>query len=150
MEAATKFKRLLRVMARAEQAMKIEGATEDDKKTAAELSCMADDIHLAHKQWWQDPATGEPIERNKGELIALMHSELSECLEGVRKGLMDDHLPHRTMEEVELADTMIRIFDYCGAYNLDIGGAILEKLIYNKNREDHKPENRVKEGGKKF
>lgn len=100
--------------------------------------------------WWSNPATGERIDRNKGELIALMHSELSECLEGVRKGLMDDKLPHRSMEEVELADTIIRIFDYAGAYNLDVAGALLEKLDYNAKRADHKPENRVAAGGKKF
>lgn len=100
--------------------------------------------------WWHDLETGERKERNKGELIALMHSELSECLEGVRKNLMDDKLSHRKMEEVELADTVIRIFDYCGAYNLDLGGAINEKLSFNKNREDHKIENRKSENGKKF
>lgn len=100
--------------------------------------------------WWNNPATGERRERNKGELIALMHSELSECLEGVRKGLMDDKLPHRKMEEVELADTIIRILDYAGAYDLDVAGAMLEKLDYNAKRADHKPENRVAAGGKKF
>lgn len=115
---------------------------------------------------------------------------------------MDDHLPHRKMEEVELADTMIRICDYCGLYeielsgyidckkskginvyknklarlyfihqevtpktlhiavyliikycedfNLDLEGAILEKLEYNKNRQDHKIENRKAKGGKLF
>lgn len=100
--------------------------------------------------WWHDVDTGESLERNKGELICLMHSELSEVMEGVRKNSMDDHLPHRTSEEVELADTIIRIMDYAGAYNLDIGGAIMEKMIYNSNRADHKPENRAKEDGKKF
>ena len=53
------------------------------------------------------------------------------------------------MEEVELADTVIRIMDYAGRWGLDIGGAIMEKLEYNKNRADHKIENR-KLGGKKF
>ena len=100
--------------------------------------------------WWNDVKTGELKERNKGELIALMHSELSECLEGVRKNLQDDKLPHRLMEEVELADTIIRIFDYAGRYGLDIGGAMVEKLAYNAQRADHKPENRAKEGGKQF
>jgi NTP pyrophosphatase (non-canonical NTP hydrolase) len=100
--------------------------------------------------WWKDPNSGEWIERNKGELICLMHSELSEAMEGVRKNLMDDHLPHRKMEEVELADAVIRILDYAGAFNLDIAGALVEKLQYNVDREDHKPENRVKENGKKF
>jgi len=100
--------------------------------------------------WWTDVETGLKLERNKGELIALMHSELSEVLEGVRKDKMDDHLPHRKSEEVELADVLIRIFDYAGAYDLDLSGALFEKLNYNKTRVDHKPENRSKDGGKRF
>src|SRR5690606_34482374 len=58
--------------------------------------------------WWTDPVTGEPKDRNDGECIALMHSELSEALEGIRKNSNDDHLPHRKSVEVELADTLIR------------------------------------------
>lgn len=71
-------------------------------------------------------------------------------MEGHRKGLMDDKLPHRPMIEVELADAVIRIGDLCGALGLDLGGAISEKLIYNSNRADHKLENRKAEGGKKY
>jgi hypothetical protein len=88
--------------------------------------------------------------REAGTMIALIHSEISEALEGVRKDLMDDHLTDRKMVEVEMADAIIRIMDFCGKYNLDIGGAIVEKLIYNTKREDHKLDNRKKEGGKKF
>jgi NTP pyrophosphatase (non-canonical NTP hydrolase) len=100
--------------------------------------------------WWTDPETGVRRERNKAEMIALMHSELSEALEGLRKSLMDDHLPHRMMVEVELADTLIRIFDFAGGYGLDLGGALIEKLEYNAQRADHKLEARKAEGGKAF
>lgn len=100
--------------------------------------------------WWHDPDTGAPIERNKGELIALMHSELSELLEAERKGLMDDKLPHRPANEVEMADLIIRALDYAGRYHLDVSGAVLEKMRYNAQRADHKPENRRQPGGKKF
>lgn len=88
--------------------------------------------------------------REDGTFIALMHSELSEALEGVRKDKMDDHLPHRPSVEVELADCIIRIFDFAAFKGLDLAGAYVEKSLYNLQREDHKPENRAAEGGKKF
>jgi len=83
-------------------------------------------------------------------MIALQHSELSEALEGYRKGLNDDHLPNRKSVEVEFADAIIRILDTAEYLGLDIGSALLEKCEYNKNRKDHKIENRKKENGKKF
>jgi len=100
--------------------------------------------------WWNDLKTGEPLQRNKGELLCLIHSEISEAMEGERKNLMDDKLPHRKMAEVELADALIRIFDYAGGFGYDLAGAVLEKIQYNARRADHKPENRLKEDGKKF
>lgn len=100
--------------------------------------------------WHTDITTGKLLERNKAEMICLMHSELSEAMEGERKGLMDDHLPHRPMAEVELADAVIRICDYAGRWGYDLGGALMEKIAYNANRADHKIENRLKENGKKF
>ena len=100
--------------------------------------------------WWTDLATGERKMRNMGELLMLTVSEVAEAMEGHRKGLMDDHLPHRRMFEVELADVFIRIFDIAGAFGLDLGGAIIEKMEYNSKREDHKIENRIKEDGKKY
>ncbi len=106
--------------------------------------------HELNHKWWHDLETGERIARNKGELIALMHSELSECLEGERKDLMDTHIPHRKMAEVELVDTIIRIFDYAGAHGYDIGGAFIDKTIYNMSRADHQAEQRKLQHGKKF
>lgn len=71
-------------------------------------------------------------------------------MEGLRKNLPDDKLPHRRMMEVELADALIRILDLAGAMNMDIGGAMAEKLAFNRTRADHKPENRAAAGGKAF
>lgn len=88
--------------------------------------------------------------REVGTMLALIHSEVSEALEGFRKGLMDDHLPHRSMAEVELADAVIRIFDLAGSQGFDLGGAFSEKIEYNLRREDHKREARSRENGKKF
>lgn len=107
-------------------------------------------VHKANQTWWHDPATGAPLDRNFGEMIALCHSELSEALEGHRKDLMDDKLPHRKMVEVELVDCLIRIFDLADARGFDLQGAYEEKMAYNAARADHKPENRVKPGGKAY
>lgn len=100
--------------------------------------------------WWTDLETGQKKKRNVGELLCLVHSEISEAMEGHRKNLKDDKLPHRSMFEVELADALIRIFDIAGAHELDLGGAVIEKIAYNRKREDHKIENRLKDNGKKY
>ena len=82
--------------------------------------------------------------------LCLIHSEVSEMMEGLRKGLPDDHLPHRDMEEVEAADVLIRLFDYAGRRNMDLAGATYEKGQYNTVRPDHKIQTRDGEEGKKF
>lgn len=112
-------------------------------------------LNLCHQMakkggWWNDPATGEPLQRNKGELLCLIHSEISEAMEGERKSLQDDKLPHRKMAEVELADALVRCGDYGGGFSYDIAAAMIEKIVFNNSRPDHKPENRAAAGGKAF
>lgn len=96
--------------------------------------------------WWDREKTWETVPR----CLMLIVSEVAEAMEGDRKDLMDDKLPHRKMLEVELADAMIRIADLAGALNLDLGGAIVEKIKFNANRSDHKKENRSADGGKRY
>lgn len=116
------------------------------------MNMLSDICHSASVRggWWHDLTTGETLERNKLEMLCLVHSEVSEACEGVRKGINDDHLPQYRMEDVEMADTFVRCFDYVGGHGLKTAEAFVDKLIYNANRADHKPENRVKDGGKKY
>jgi NTP pyrophosphatase (non-canonical NTP hydrolase) len=109
----------------------------------------AKQCHMANIKWWQKP-DGTPLERNKGELLMLMVSEIAEAMEGERKDLVDDKLPHRRMAEVELVDALIRIFDYAAAFSYDLDGAFEDKMQYNSQREDHKHEARLLAGGKKW
>lgn len=111
---------------------------------------LAAEIHLENHRWWHDLHTGVRLERNKGEMLMLMVSEIAEAMEGERKDLMDDHLPHRKMAEVELADVIIRLCDYAGAYEYDLDGAVAEKRAYNRTRADHSKEARLAPNGKKF
>lgn len=60
--------------------------------------------------WWDD------LDRCPFQTLQLVNTEIAEATEGDRKGLMDDHLPHRKMAEFELADTMIRALDFAGRY----------------------------------
>lgn len=111
--------------------------------------------------WWKDIDTGRDFaeEVRSGsrlgkalinEKLMLIVSEIAEAMEGHRKGLMDDKLPHRSMLEVELADAVIRIADLAGVLRLDIGAAIVEKMAYNARRQDHTPGARAAAGGKAF
>ena len=128
-----------------------------------ELKKLQENIHQGNVDagWWTDLDTLQSLAEEcrirtrfgkalVAEKIALIHSELSEAMEGARKNLMDDKLPHRKMIEVELADALIRILDLAGALQLDLAGAIQEKLDFNKTREDHQIENRMKENGKAY
>lgn len=174
------------------------------------LNKLARQIHEQNVEagWWDDPNPCIPTK------LQLISTEIAEATEGERKNLMDNHLPHRKMGEVELADALIRTLDVGGRLGLkyindlerrslfngesvaahhlllnrdliqffeslggegyflipseaytklcdsfvnlsnklgyDIESAMIEKLEYNKNRPDHKRENRQKPNGKEF
>ena len=93
------------------------------------------------KGWWEEPRT--PI-----ELIALMHSELSEAVEEIRNNHAINEVYHEESGKpcgvpIELADCIIRIADMCGACGIDLTDAVMQKLAYNKTRPH-------RHGGKKL
>jgi NTP pyrophosphatase (non-canonical NTP hydrolase) len=77
--------------------------------------------------------------RSVGDAIALMHAELSEALEAFRRTDSAGHtwtLNDGKPEGVpyELADVVIRIFDFCGRHNIDLEACIVTKMAYNETR----------------
>jgi len=135
---------------------------------AAAASILTKQCHGASRAagWWHHPKTGldfiqvlrAPADEMQALIASLLvpqklclsHSELSEAMEGHRKGLKDDKLPHRSMLEVELADALIRIFDLAGALDLDLPGAVSEKMAFNQVRPDHQIAARLADGGKVY
>lgn len=117
------------------------------------LNRFAIECRKANDSWWRDPTTNKPINRNKGELLMLVVTELAEAMEGHRKNLFDDQLPYYHMFDVELVDALIRIFDLMGEeisiYNTDYDEIYKDKMKFNSEREDHKPEHRLSKTGKK-
>ena len=71
---------------------------------------------------------------NVGEKIALMHSELSEALEAARKDLDSDHIEGFSGVAEELADTVIRILDFCEYFEIPLAEAITAKVGFNLTR----------------
>lgn len=84
------------------------------------------------KGFWDKPS-------GIGTLIALVHSELSEALEEVRKGKPENLIYFKDSKPegmpIELADAVIRIMDICGYYGIDLEDVIRIKHQYNQTRE---------------
>jgi len=109
----------------------------DDFVTTFRMMAAAVHNNAADHGWWD-------TERNDGEMIALMHSELSETLEAIRRGNPnDDHCPEFCSAVVEFADVLIRVMDTCHQRGWPLAEAILAKHEYNVKRP-------YKHGGKLF
>ena len=101
------------------------------KRTINELVEIAHNNSVNHGFWEK--------ERNFGEVIALMHTELSEAFEEYRhgRGFNETYYENGTKPcgiPSELADVVIRIFDFCGGNDIDLEKIILEKMEYNETR----------------
>lgn len=101
----------------------------------ASWDVMARAMHMnsVDKGFWDGEILGN-MPRNTGEMIALMHSELSEALEGDRKPHPDKHCPEHDNLSVEMADCVIRIMEFCYARDIPVAGALLAKTRANIGR----------------
>lgn len=86
-------------------------------------------------------------EATPAEDIALIHSEASEALEDIRKGLPLAQVTYDPSKAVptfplgkpcgvpsEMADIIIRVLHFCGKHEIDIRRAVAEKMQYNDSR----------------
>lgn len=108
----------------------------------------------AAKGWHEGrPTDAAMLGHWQGNKLMLMVSELVEAHDELRNGhaANETYYPTKpdgttiTTQEVnlfkpegvpsELADTVIRIFDFCYTEKIDLGAIIAEKLAYNRTRE---------------
>jgi hypothetical protein len=120
----------------------------NSKPIAAAIEMLTAQCYEDNKRWWGIEEFSNPL--IVPTKLALIHSEISEALEGHRKSEWDAHLPKFLSIEVELADALIRIFDLAGAQGYDLAGALIAKRAYNAKRVDHTHEARAKSNGKKY
>ncbi len=106
------------------------------------------------KGWWDERERALHILEQNGmgafakqlidsQCILLQHCELSEGVEGMRNGLMDDKCPQYPMVVVEQADNIIRAMDMACNNGWPLAQAIVDKVRMNKGRS-------YKHGGKAF
>jgi NTP pyrophosphatase (non-canonical NTP hydrolase) len=110
------------------------------------LNDLAVSIHAGNKArgFWDE-------ERNVGEALMLVVTELSEALEAHRSGKScskGDRIAYFESDDMvqafknnikdtfedELADAIIRILDLCGGLDIDIEFHVRSKLMYNATR----------------
>jgi NTP pyrophosphatase (non-canonical NTP hydrolase) len=92
----------------------------------------------AQKGWWNDHDKTDA--RHTLSTLALVTSEVSEAVEEVRNGTRGSWIDSDGKPQglpIELADVVIRIADFCGAYRIDLEAAIRTKMAYNQGR-DHR------------
>lgn len=123
----------------------------EETERAASLTTTAYLCHMVavSRGWWHEKDGVTFKKRNIGEMIALIHSEVSEGFEGLRQDKVSDHLPFYSMFAEEMADVFIRLGDLCFAMQTPLQDAVFEKLEYNLIRKDHSIEAREAPGGKK-
>lgn len=95
------------------------------------LNNLASRIHdnaIAHGFWEQ--------RRNFGEMMALIHSEVSEALECHRNNEAPIHYEAGKPEgsAAELIDVMIRALDVLHSQGVDIDAIMHDKVVYNETR----------------